>query len=199
MKNIYVSFNEKVVGEKIFDYLKNYFNNISVDNTGFSAESIVITDIIFFRENSQQLKNTQVILLCELSEGLEIADLTHVLPLNIPIKMDDLISILEQKNFATTNIYKYKNYTLNLNDNVLLKGDTSINLSEKEALVLKEFFCNPNAILPKEYFLKTVWNISNMEVNSQSLESYVSALRKKFQENNVDLIITKEKDGYIII
>ncbi|MCL2567527.1 MAG: winged helix-turn-helix domain-containing protein [Alphaproteobacteria bacterium] len=201
MKNIYIYFADKIISEKFFNYLKNYFNNVFIftDKADTVIASIIITDLIGFKENFQKLKNTQILLLCAAEElkGIHIAE--NIIHLNIPIKMDELTAVLEQKSFAAANVYRYKNYVLDINNNVLFKEDVPIALSEKESLILKEFFNSPNKIITKEYFLSAVWNINNTDVHSQSLESYVSALRKKFQDSNINLTISKEKEGYILM
>ncbi|MDR0484580.1 MAG: winged helix-turn-helix domain-containing protein [Alphaproteobacteria bacterium] len=200
MKNIYIYFADTLVAEKFFSYLKNYFNNIFIFTSDCNLQkNTVITDYAMFKEQWQKLKNTHVILLATSVEVEELqGDLSNVILLNTPIKMADLITILEQKNLASTNMYIYKDYILDTNDNVLYSENLKVHLSEKEALVLKEFFSNPNIIISKEYFLKEVWNIHNMEVISQSLENYISNLRKKFHENGIDLNIIKDKSGYKI-
>lgn len=200
MSNIYIGFSDSFVADKFLKYLKNSFENISLLNSSISIpnQSVVISDFDFFSNSCQILKNTNVILLVEVEKKTHILQ-NNFLSLNIlelPIKMQDLIDIIEQIKTSIANVYAYNGWYLDLNNNILYKYEITLNLSEKEALILKEFFINNDQSITKEQFMKNVWNISNTEIESQSLESYISTLRRKFADNNIGLVITKNKDGY---
>lgn len=206
MQKIYIAFSDDFVANKLLNYLNNHFTNIFL-LTSFSEVTkagIVIVDFDFFNENSKQLKDINIILLLDDEKKIEIIqnDFLSISILNMPVKMQDLIFAIEQKQSSIANIYEFRSWYLDLNNNTLYKDDININLSDKEALIIKEFFINniknPNQSITKECFLKNVWNISNIEIETQSLESYISILRRKFSDSNVDLVITKNKDGYLL-
>lgn len=206
MQNIYIAFSDSFVADAFLNYLKNIFENIVlVDNSiDITNQNIVITDFNFFHENSEHLKKANIILLLDDNEKfINIKnDLININTLDLPIKMQDLIDTIEQIKISMTKIYSYNQLCLDLNHNILYNDAITLNLSDKEALILKEFFINQSKnsgkSITKEHFMRSVWNISNMEIESQSLESYISVLRRKFNDSNINLVITKNKDGYLI-
>ena len=66
--------------------------------------------------------------------------------------------------------------------NKLIKKATEIPLSKKECELLEIFVANPNQIIKREELTKKVWEDNGVFVG-RSLDTYISKLRKKLQED----------------
>lgn len=73
----------------------------------------------------------------------------------------------------------YGDLTLNLSDYTLYAGAKSVRLGQKEYDILRILMSNPTMIMSKETLLIKVWG-SEADVDENSVEAYISFLRKKF-------------------
>jgi len=76
-------------------------------------------------------------------------------------------------------IGRYKFYP---GQNKLIKEATEISLSKKECELLSIFIAKPNQIIKRDELTKKVWEDNGVFV-SRSLDTYISKLRKKLQED----------------
>ena len=76
-------------------------------------------------------------------------------------------------------IGQYKFYP---EQNKLVKAATEISLSKKECELLALFVANPNKIIKRDELTKKVWEDHGVFVG-RSLDTYISKLRKKLQED----------------
>ena len=87
------------------------------------------------------------------------------------------------------------------NEKVIKNSITSkiIHLTEKETYLIQFLFKNKNEFVAKRDLLNNVWGI-NETINTHTLETHVYRLRKKIEkiEKKLNLIILKEKGGYIL-
>ena len=87
------------------------------------------------------------------------------------------------------------------NEKVIKNSITSkiIHLTEKETYLIQFLFKNKNKFVAKRDLLNNVWGI-NETINTHTLETHVYRLRKKIEkiEKKLNLIILKEKGGYIL-
>lgn len=67
--------------------------------------------------------------------------------------------------------------------NKLIREAIEINLSKKECEILEIFISQPNQIIKREDLTKKVWEDNGVFVG-RSLDTYISKLRKKLQEDN---------------
>ena len=72
-------------------------------------------------------------------------------------------------------------------------------MTEKETYLIQFLFKNKNKFVAKRDLLNNVWGI-NETINTHTLETHVYRLRKKIEkiEKKLNLIILKEKGGYIL-
>ncbi len=87
--------------------------------------------------------------------------------------------LVEVKQGNYTFIGSYKFYP---EQNKLIKEATEINLSKKECEILSIFIERPNQIIKREELSKKVWEDHGVIVG-RSLDTYISKLRKKLQED----------------
>ena len=79
--------------------------------------------------------------------------------------------------------------------NKLIKEAQEITLSKKECELLEIFVANPNQILKREDLTKRVWEDNGVFVG-RSLDTYISKLRKKLQDDDSIKITNVHGVGY---
>ncbi len=99
-------------------------------------------------------------------------------------------SLPEQKK-----LIPFSNYSLDMTNLVLDKGDKKVQLTQKEADILALFASNQNVLLKRELILKTVWEDDSYFVG-RSLDVFISKLRKHFKENPSIKIVNIHGSGY---
>ncbi len=67
--------------------------------------------------------------------------------------------------------------------NKLVKDTAEISLSQKECELLSIFMSNPNQVIRRDELTKKVWE-DNGVIVGRSLDTYISKLRKKFNDDN---------------
>ncbi|KAA3625558.1 MAG: winged helix family transcriptional regulator [Flavobacterium sp.] len=81
------------------------------------------------------------------------------------------------------------------NQNILVKQATEISLSKKEGELLAIFVANPNKVVKRDELTKKVWEDKGVIVG-RSLDTYISKLRKKLQEDESIKIVNVHGVGY---
>ena len=79
--------------------------------------------------------------------------------------------------------------------NKLIKAATEISLSNKECELLEIFAANPNQIVKRDELSKKVWE-DNGVIVGRSLDTYISKLRKKLQEDDTIKLTNVHGVGY---
>ena len=82
----------------------------------------------------------------------------------------------------------FGNLTLDLNTRNLSSGGKSVRLSAREFEVLKLLMINPKQAISKDQILAKVWGVES-DVVDNSVEAYVSFLRKKLKFLKADVAI----------
>lgn len=92
----------------------------------------------------------------------------------------------------------YGELRLNIHTGELTYNRQCVNLSFKELEIMKMFLSNPKMILTKELLLVQVWGIES-DVLENSVEAYISFLRKKLKFINSHITIKNRKRlGYML-
>lgn len=113
----------------------------------------------------------------------------------IPIILLGLIGyvLLRRKRIPSShseygNKVKLGSFTFYPKQHKLVKQATEINLSKKECEILEIFTKKPNEIISRDELTKRIWE-DNGVIVGRSLDTYISKLRKKLQEDpNIKLI-----------
>ena len=79
--------------------------------------------------------------------------------------------------------------------NKLIKAATEINLSKKECEILSLFVSQPNQVITRDELTKRVWEDNGVFVG-RSLDTYISKLRKKLQDDTSIKITNIHGIGY---
>ncbi|MDO6596067.1 winged helix-turn-helix domain-containing protein [Oceanihabitans sp. 2_MG-2023] len=100
--------------------------------------------------------------------------------------------ISEEKDLNFTSLGKFQFYP---KENKLIKESVEISLSKKECEILAIFVGQPNQIIKREELIKKVWE-DNGVVVGRSLDTYISKLRKKLQEDETIKLTNVHGVGY---
>ncbi len=90
---------------------------------------------------------------------------------------------------------KIGNYQFYQEQNKLVKGNNTIELSAKECELLAIFSEKPNQIIKRNLLIKEVWEDKGVFVG-RSLDTFISKIRKKFQDDDSINIVTVHGVGY---
>ena len=120
-----------------------------------------------------------------------------------PFEMDELLARLRvmtrRKGDVVIDEQKVGNVTLNLSTHDMSSdGDKSIHLSNKEFGVMKMLMdAGLTGVVSKQEFLSRVWGYDADETQDNSVEAYISFLRKKLRYIGADIgISTIRSVGY---
>jgi len=78
---------------------------------------------------------------------------------------------------------------------ILIKKAVEINLSKKECELLEIFVAHPNQVVKRDDLIKKVWEDNGVFVG-RSLDTYISKLRKKLQEDETIKLTNVHGIGY---
>jgi len=187
-----LSFNLIIYGSK--DYLKQTNSNyhvLFVDNEFLLTQKDI--NLIRF-----EIFNSPILLLID-SQSKSKKNVLFDGQLNLPFNIVDLKKkindLLASYKFNKNSSVSIKNYTINKNLKIMEKGNTSINLTEKEInlLVLLNEEKKP---VNKTLILKKIWKYS-IDANTHTVETHIYRLRKKVLEKFGDKeFIHIFKEGY---
>lgn len=96
---------------------------------------------------------------------------------------------------TSNNIKTIGNFEFYPEQNKLVKTPIEINLSKKECELLEIFISRPNQIIKREELTKKVWEDNGVFVG-RSLDTYISKLRKKLQDDESIQLINIHGIGY---
>lgn len=93
---------------------------------------------------------------------------------------------------------KYREVVLNTSTHRLIYKSKSIELNNKEFLLMNLFFRSPEIIVTKENIITNVWGY-DADVMDNNIEAYISFVRKKLKFIKAKISIkTIRKTGYIL-
>ena len=121
-----------------------------------------------------------------------------------PFSKDELLArvrALTRRNISIikNNVIKFNDLCLNLTSYELYKEKEKLKLSKKEFELIKYLITNPNIVVSKDNILDKIWGFDS-ELVSNSIEVYVSFLRKKIEFLKVDAkLVTIRGVGYKLV
>ena len=118
---------------------------------------------------------------------------------NFPIKINKLVEIINinflKKNFNIQSEVIIGKYKINLNSRLLSSKQNTINLTEKETLVIL-YLKNKDVPCSVTELQELVWKQSN-DLETHTVETHIYRLRKKIKDAfNDDNFILSVKNGY---
>ncbi len=98
-----------------------------------------------------------------------------------------------------SNLYSYKDLTINLQKGVITKDKKEISLTKNEMIILGFLLNNRNKIVTRDELMTELWN-NNEYINDNALTVNISRLRNKLKEvEEEEVIETKKGLGYILL
>lgn len=190
-----------------------------VSNTGYEGEELasggnydlVLLDLMLpDRDGIEVCRNlrrrkiaTPVIMLTALSaieekiDGLDAGADDYITK---PFQFEELLAriraILRRGEASESRVLKCEDLELDLYTREATRGDTSVELSNKEFALLEFLMRNQNRVLSRIQIGEKVWDM-NFEPSSNVIDVYVSALRRKLDRGfDTQLIHTIKGAGY---
>ncbi len=105
---------------------------------------------------------------------------------------------LQMSGAEPANIFRFGENEINFNDFTAQTADGEIQLTTKEAEVMRLFISNRGKIISRKELLATVWNISYV-INTRTVDNFIARLRKYFEKDsrNPQFIKSVRGAGYI--
>ena len=178
-----------------FDFTKMSY---SIDT---SISAIIVDSQILDLDNLgkiNMMQNKPILLLETLGnkKKLNCSD-KILLPTSIEDLTSKIIKIITTFKFSLNSALKIKQYILDKNEKKLIKDNTYIYITEREAKLIELLF-NEKKSLTKNYILKKIWNYSD-NADTHTVETHIYTLRKKiFTKFNDEKFILNFEKGYII-
>lgn len=182
--------------------MEKYSVDIAVngDDGLFNALSgiydLVILDVMLPKKNGfeilKEIKNdnieSKVIMLTAKTdidsklEGFEMGANDYITK---PFHMEELVARVNlqlRNNEVNNDIVEFGDAVLNIRTAVLENKNTkdNIEIMKKELLLLEYFMRNPNIVISKDVLYDKIWGFDN-NIESNSIEAYISFIRKKFK------------------
>ncbi len=190
-------------GEEALDYL------------AVTEYDAIILDIMMPKVNGLQVlrqirrekKSTPVLLLTAKDSiedrvtGLDLGADDYLVK---PFAFEELLArirVMLRKSAAVetnTNVIQIANLTVDLNSHAVSRGDTSIELSNKEFSILRYMCMNQGVVLSRDKIEEHIWNY-DYTGSSNVVDVYIRYLRKKIDEGfEPKLIHTVRGAGYVL-
>lgn len=195
MTKISINLKSKVVAEYLVEYLNTIFGNICVygyipecdyliteenmDTYNLSRDNLVI--LVNINNNQRNQQKQGMLLYCPFNIS-QLVNLVNIL-IN---RMQNIVTIKHLQLIYSFNTGQLKNDSKNI----------SVKLTDKETLLLQSLFNAYPEEISKAELLKKIWYIENSEIETFTLESHISFLRKKLANNFSEVTIIKEPTGY---
>ena len=166
-----------------------------------SISAIIVDSQILDLDNLgkiNMMQNKPILLLETLGNNKKLNCSDKIL---LPTSIEDLtskiIKIITTYKFSLNSALKIKQYILDKNEKKLIKDNTYIYITEREAKLIELLF-NEKKSLTKNYILKKIWNYSD-NADTHTVETHIYRLRKKiFTKFNDEKFILNFEKGYII-
>lgn len=119
-----------------------------------------------------------------------------------PFSIEELIvrinELLKRTKENTSEEIKLGNYLFNLKKQTLKLGDSTENLTHREANLLYYLIKNKNQVLERSFILKKLWGDDDF-FNARSMDVFITKLRKKLKDDTAIQIINVRGFGYKLI
>jgi Transcriptional regulatory protein, C terminal len=148
----------------------------------------------------RQLPKACYVISVRFTKAQEVTSLEYLYILILLALLVFTIVFYKRKHSASTltnneNYAEIGSYQFYPNQNKLVKKAKEINLSKKECELLEILVANPNQIVKRDELEKRVWE-DNGVVVGRSLDTYISKLRKKLQDDDSIKITNIHGVGY---
>ena len=108
-----------------------------------------------------------------------------------PFRTRELISrinsVFRRYNKAdiNSNIIKYKDIKIDMNQAKVYKGEQEIIFTSLEYKIVLMLFSNVNKLITRDELLEKIWDIAGNFVNDNTLTVYIKRIREKLEDENI--------------
>lgn len=108
-----------------------------------------------------------------------------------PFRTRELISrinsVFRRYNKAdiNSNIIKYKDIKIDMNQAKVYKGEEEIIFTSLEYRIVLMLFSNVNKLITRDELLEKIWDIAGNFVNDNTLTVYIKRIREKLEDENI--------------
>ncbi len=108
-----------------------------------------------------------------------------------PFRTRELISRINSvfrrydKNELNSNVIKYKDIKIDMNQAKVYKGEKEIIFTSLEYRIVLMLFSNLNKLITREELLEKIWDIAGNFVNDNTLTVYIKRIREKLEDENI--------------
>ena len=120
-------------------------------------------------------------------------------PYNPLILLARIEAVLKRANPKEELIINYQDICLDVSKSSIIKNNQVVDLSKNELKIFYYLLSHRGIIISREKLMSYLWD-SDMFVDDNTLTVNINRLRKKLEDVGLkDVILTKRKQGYIIL
>ena len=197
--SIYESLESIIKTKKKFEIKK-----LDIKNKRNLQNSILILDDSikeFLKLSNFFLKNKENnIIITTRKENISLPSLQNLRIFIKPIKVLDLYKEIITRIKKSESSFKIVLNKPNLS--IINPKGKNLKLTEKEFMLIELLLSNNEKPLSKKFILYSVWGIDQERVsslNTRVLETLISRIRKKIRSVKMEISITKNKNGYMLL
>ncbi|MFL1780682.1 Helix-turn-helix domain-containing protein [Candidatus Hepatincolaceae symbiont of Richtersius coronifer] len=205
MSTIFIYIKEPLAQQKISQYLATYFNDCKIENFSpncqLAAWDILVVEDKVISNEIMSLPGRLVILANNLylADDIKYAKSTI---LYLPVKLSVLQQTLKNIINKLFNNLVVEDIALDCtisNGFIYFKSDkkAALELTLKESELLRQLFIYYPHSVSKKTLLEEVWQLTAEGIDTQTVESHLSLIRKKILPLN--LVIEKDLTGYKLV
>lgn len=195
MAKISINLKSKIVAEHLVEHLNSIFGSVCVN--GYMADC----DYLITEENmdTYNLPVDNLVILTNIKNNYQNQQGRSSL-LYCPFNVSQLVNLVNILINRMQNVLTIKHVQLIYAFNTgQIKNEAKglvLRLTDKETLLLQSLFIAYPKEISKTELLKKIWYIENSEIETFTLESHISFLRKKLANGFPEITIIKEPNGY---
>lgn len=96
---------------------------------------------------------------------------------------------------AVGQAFKFSDFDVDVAALKVKRGNKEMEISKREAAIIRYFAANPNRVISREELYKAVWNEDMSELGTRTTDMHIAKLRSKIEKNSAEPQIIKTVRG----
>ena len=96
---------------------------------------------------------------------------------------------------AVGQVFKFSDFDVDIAALKVKRGDEEMEISKREAAIIRYFAANPNRVISRKELYKAVWNEDMSELGTRTTDMHIAKLRGKIEKNSAEPQIIKTVRG----
>ncbi|MHC4544127.1 MAG: response regulator transcription factor [Planctomycetota bacterium] len=96
---------------------------------------------------------------------------------------------------AVGQAFKFSDFDVDVAALKVKRGGEEMEISKREAAIIRYFAANPNRVISREELYKAVWNEDMSELGTRTTDMHIAKLRSKIEKNSAEPQIIKTVRG----